>query len=274
MAWPGLSSTSSAAARSASSPSAGCSAATSQLEHVSPLRMGWAAVIRWAAFGRLAYPGRPGTCCRSRAGTRPAAGSGVATDAWRGHGPPNGEYGPFSDRFRSSRPRCLLDLAQAARPEQKGGWRGPHCYRSARWLRREAASPWDERGRAAGCPGHGHGARARAMAVAPSAPPVPALPRLGAGRHAAFRARAAQQDRRREQRSRMACCSSAVLSMQSRGLPVTHRGSDFAAWRSRYGARPPPRPELDSAPAASSALEGGIRITAPCRWLRSFCQGR
>ncbi|APD48013.1 MULTISPECIES: alpha/beta hydrolase [Synechococcaceae] len=79
-----------------------------QLEHVESIEMVVGSRDPVAAFGRLAYPGRLDLLPLSRWNQARRRGQ-VSQRMLRGMGH-NGEYGPFSDRFRSSLARCLLDL--------------------------------------------------------------------------------------------------------------------------------------------------------------------
>jgi len=79
-----------------------------QLEHVEAIEMVVGSRDPVAAFGRLAYPGRLDLLPLSLWNQARRRGQ-VSQQMLRGMGH-NGAYGPFSDRFRSSLARCLLDL--------------------------------------------------------------------------------------------------------------------------------------------------------------------
>jgi len=77
------------------------------------------------------------------------------------------------------------------------------------------------------------------------------------------RQRAAQQDRKREQRSRMPALHAApCCRCRSRGLPVNHEAQTSACVAIRYGARPPPRRADQLQQLLASR---GHPDTAPCR---------
>jgi len=197
--------------------------------------------IRWPPFGGSAYPGRldcwPPFSHRWRPGPRRVS---VATDAAGPNGP-HGRVRPFSDRFRSSWPACLLDLL-SARPEQKGAFGEGALLPIRRAGSADGRLPWIEKGRAAGCPRHASWrAKGPCVAVAPPASCAAHCPTPGCWRHAAVsapEARSAGSGKGSSDRAWLLAAAAVLVDAEAELAVTTRAQSSLTAWRSRYGARP------------------------------------
>jgi len=166
-------------------------------------------------------------------------GAGVATDDC-GDMRHNGEYGAVP-MLRSRFPNMPLEPARilrTARPEQKKGWRGAHCYRSAAPGIRRMAAPVDRRVRRRRCPGtsgaQGPASACSRLFLLPAHCPGLVLAHASRSRP---RGRSAGSGRGSSDRAWPELQQPPCCRCRSRRLAVTTE-AQLCWWRSVNGARP------------------------------------